>query len=223
MSKIKIIIVACAMQEEYRQAYKAIVGRDYEGNFGESSEFVGDKLFSFNLIGIGKAQAAMNLTRVLCIMKERNYYNVTHVINVGFAAGTIDSNLGDVFIASKVYQHDLSIPDEFSEALKQNIWQDANLPYCLNYRAYCASGDKFVNKEDVESIIEVDKNIKCFDMESAAVCRVSHFYNVKPIIIKVISDIPQDEEKSGVDAFFKMYHQDTQKYFSILKKIVELI
>lgn len=223
MSKLKIIIVACAMQEEYRQAYKAIVGRDYEGNFGEEFEFVGDKGFSFNLIGVGKVQAAMNLTRVLTLMKERNYYNVTHVVNVGFAAGTKDMFLGQVLTVHKVFQYDLRLPSEFSEELKHNQVQDAWMPFASAFNSYCASGDSFVTKEDVEKLITLNPSITCFDMESAAVVRVCQKFKVRPVVIKIISDIPQNEDKSGAKAFMEMYNSDNQKYFNHLKEVIKLL
>lgn len=92
----KIIVIACAMKEEYRKSYQVIFGTQYYGEFGNEFYFADDKIIWFSLIGIGKIHAAVNLSRLLSILTDKNHYGCDYVLNVGFAAGIIGSNLGDV-------------------------------------------------------------------------------------------------------------------------------
>lgn len=219
----KIIVIACAMKEEYRQSYQAIFGTPYYGEFGNEFYFTDDKIIWFSLIGIGKIQSAVNLSRLLAILTDKNHYGCDYVLNVGFAAGVIGSNLGDVVFPSKIVQHDFILPDEFSEELKSNKVLDVQVPFCTEYFSQCASGDKFVDKSDVEKILKDYPNITCFDMESASVALACKKFKVPMASMKIISDIPQDEDNSGVGAFMKMYRSDAQKYFDPLRECLSLI
>lgn len=152
-------------------------------------------------LGIGKVNAAINLTLLL------SHFKVDFIINTGIAGGLSPLKTNDVIVSNKIYYYDVDI-----RFFGYDYGQVAGEPkfYTSNERlkslvkkssiscefANIASGDKFVTDPKLlKEILLVDSTISVADMESAALAHVAHRFDVPFIVIRAISDIINDENQ----------------------------
>ena len=165
------------------------------------------------LCGVGKVNAAR--TAQLLIDK----YNPEYVINVGVAGGISDKvKIGDIVIGDKLVQYDFDLTafgrelGELSGGLGKYICSDkalvikahnilVNDDQVKGVLGIIASGDRFVTdtkvSKEVNKIFEAD----CVEMEGAAIAQVCHIDNVPFVVIRSISDSPNDNNKVDYDTF----------------------
>lgn len=211
MGKIGIII---AMEEElnellpYLKEKKEIKIFDlafYEG-------IISNQECTIVLSGIGKVNAA----RACQILIDN--MNVDYIINIGVAAG-INQNLviGNLVIGTKLVQHDFDItkfghPKGYITGVGQYIEADK---YLINlFKKSCtddiilkegviASGDIFCTDPKMAEKIKNKFSALCVEMEGASIAQVCHLSGIPFIVVRSISDIPNNNNQVDFDQFLK--------------------
>lgn len=160
--------------------------------------------------GIGKAGAAA--ATATAIAKAEKPYDMIAVI--GFAAGSLGFQQGDVVCPSVTRYHDCDVPEGFIPELTD--------PFTLagNEDITVFTGDSFINDRsaaEIKNRFGVERAI--YDMEITAVkIAAEQCGNIPVMAVKFISDVPEDgHTEHSYDAF-----ADTHSDFTpLLEKIEE--
>jgi len=160
-----------------------------------------EKAVVITQLGIGKVNAAINLTLLL------THFQIDIIINTGIAGGLKPLNINDIIVSDKIYYYDVDIRFfgyqygqvagepccyQTSKGL-QVVLNNSNLKFTI---ANICSGDKFVSdKSLLKDILAVDNSISVADMESAALAHVANRFDVDFIVIRSISDIVDDDNQ----------------------------
>lgn len=177
--------------------------------------------------GIGKVNAA-RCTQVLI-----DNYDLDYIFNIGVAGGVSnDLQVGDIVVGEKLVQHDFDITafnhekgyipnlggkfiDSCSELIE--LSKKSSLP--VKY-GVIASGDIFCTDVNMSNKINSKFNALCVEMESAAVAQVCYLCKVPFLIIRSISDVPNNENNITFDEFLLEASDKVADYLvSILSKI----
>lgn len=158
--------------------------------------------------GIGKVNAA-RCTQVLI-----DNYKLDYVLNIGVAGG-VDTSLkiGDIVVGERLVQHDFDITafdhekgyipnigDKFIDASKELIELSKKSNNLVKY-GVIASGDIFCTEVKMSNKINNKFNALCVEMEGAAVAQVCFLCNVPFLIIRSISDVPNNDNQITFDEF----------------------
>lgn len=161
--------------------------------------------------GVGKVNAA-RATQVLI-----DNIKVDYIFNIGVAGAVCtDLNIGDIVIAEKLVQHDFDItafdhekgyiPDVgvyvysdkyLCELAKSVILEDNSK---LSY-GVIASGDIFCTDYMKGKKINDKFNALCVEMEGAAIAQVCHLCNIPFLILRSISDAPNNDNVVTYEEF----------------------
>ena len=186
----------------------------------------------------GKVAAASTATTLI----ER--FKVDLIIFTGVAGGAAkDVHIGDIVVADRLIQHDfdaspvgiyakyeipllgishfpIDVPLHAlaigaAEAyLKSDLSRMASV-----HTGTIASGDQFIaDKAKIHSLVEAIPNLKCIEMEGAALAQVAHEYQVPYLVIRYVSD--HADEEAAVD--FVTFIVETARYYSlgILERLI---
>lgn len=167
--------------------------------------------------GVGKVNAA-RITQILI-----DKYNIKSIINVG-SAGALNPKLkiGDIVIANKLIQHDFDITafnhqkgyitgvgdyikcnDELVEKLQKISNNKGNKTYKIK-TGIIASGDIFCTEIKMKDKIYSKFNAECVEMEGAAIGQVCYLDNIPFVVIRSISDSPNENNAIVFDEFVKL-------------------
>ena len=175
MKKIGIIF---AMEEELNALKKYLtITKEYnifELKFYESNMNNIDVVLVES--GVGKVNAARTTQILIDNMK------VDYVFNIGVAGGVSNKLLvGDIVLGEKLVQHDFDI---------------------VNYhRGIIASGDIFCTEAKMSEKINSKFNALCVEMEGASIAQVCYLSHVPFLIIRSISDVPNNNNVITYDEF----------------------
>lgn len=226
----KICIIA-AMEEEMT-AVKSIMTDIEEKVFSELSVYEGKingKSCVLTKSSVGKVNAART-TQILI-----DNYSVDYVINVG-SAGSINDDIacGDIIIAREVLQYDFDITAfGYQKGYISNVGLRLESSFKVlrkceaaikeiigeKYRAVTgtiATGDIFCTSKKMKEQIKKEFGADCVEMEGGAVAQVCYLSNVPFIIIRSISDSPN--EKNEID--FKDYLELASKRCAEFLKVM---
>lgn len=147
--------------------------------------------------GIGKVNAARTTQILIDNMK------VDYIFNIGVAGGIEESlKVGDVVVGTSLVQHDFDITafnhdkgyipnlgvyigsDEYLIRLTKDI---ENLKYGV-----IASGDIFCTDSNMSNKIHNKFDALCVEMEGASIAQVCYLCNIPFLIIRSISDVPNN-------------------------------
>ena len=197
--------------KEYLTGY--IVEEEFDIKFYVGD--IGNRRFALTLGGLGKVNAART-TQLLI-----DTYKPDYVINCGVAGGISDLvNAGDIVIAEKVAQHDFDLTafgrekGEVSDKVPKYLYSNKTLVQkaymkILNDETISGivgtivSGDQFVTDPNEASKIHEIFDADCCEMEGAAVAQVCYLDDTPFIIIRCISDTPNNNNKVEFDKFIK--------------------
>ena len=159
--------------------------------------------------GVGKVNAART-TQILI-----DNMNVEYIFNVGVAGGLDSSlNVGDIVIGEKLVQHDFDITafnhekgyipnvgtfiesDEYLIKLSENSLNGAK-------KGVIASGDIFCTERWMSEKINKKFNALCVEMEGASIAQVSYLSHIPFLIIRSISDIPNNDNVITYEEFLE--------------------
>ena len=199
-----------AMNEELNALKKYLkiekINKFYELEFIEG--YINNNYCVLVECGIGKVNAA-RCTQVLI-----DNYKLDYVFNIGVAGG-VDSSLkvGDIVVGEKLVQHDFDITafshekgyvpnigGKFIETSVDmlNLSKKCSLP--VKY-GIIASGDIFCTDVNMSKKINNKFNALCVEMEGAAIAQVCYLCKVPILIIRSISDVPNNENNITFDEF----------------------
>ena len=176
------------------------------------------------MCGIGKVNAART-TQILI-----DNIKVDYIFNIGVAGG-IDNILkvGDVVVGTSLVQHDFDITAFNHEKgyipnVGKNIYCDE---YLLRFAkntsddimfGVIASGDIFCTDEKMAKKIHDKFNALCVEMEGASIAQVCYLCNIPFLIIRSISDTPNNDNAITFDEFLKM---SSDKVADIMLKFIK--
>lgn len=230
MKKLGII---CAMEEELAPIVQNMNVKDKitkaKMNFF-SGEIYGVEIVAVRC-GIAKVNAA------ICAQIMIDNFDVTHIMNIGIAGGTIDSvHPLDIVVASDLVQHDLDatafddpvgqVPqlDTFSFVCDETLIDIARkaalaIPDIKVHEGRIVSGDQFIaSKEKLQYLHDTFKS-HATEMEGAAVAHACYLNSIPFIVIRSISDNAIIGEY--ID-YLKFKEQATIHSFKLLKEFLKL-
>ncbi|MBQ6571885.1 MAG: hypothetical protein IIX31_04300 [Alistipes sp.] len=194
---MKYLIVA-PTEREYSNITLSLEGRTLQNSY------------SVVRTGVGKALAAANTALAI----NRADGEVDRVAIVGYAASTIGRERGDVVAPRVARYHDCRIPGDFVPELTE--------PYPLlgHDDAVVWTGDSFVDGEIIAQIKErYGVKSALFDMESTAVCQAAELFDLPVVVVKMVSDVPeQGDTEHSYDEFVDS-HSDFGCFIDYLEQL----
>ena len=177
---MKYLIVA-PTEREYSNITLSLEGRTLQNSY------------SVVRTGVGKALAAANTALAI----NRADGEVDRVAIVGYAASTIGRERGDVVAPRVARYHDCRIPGDFVPELTDPH------PLLGHDDAVVWTGDSFVDGEIIAQIKErYGVKSALFDMESTAVCQAAELFDLPVVVVKMVSDVPeQGDTEHSYDEF----------------------
>tara|TARA_B100001175_G_C19472830_1_gene622675 strand:+ start:53 stop:577 length:525 start_codon:yes stop_codon:yes gene_type:complete len=139
-------------------------------------------LNNFHHIGVGKINAAYNLTKLI------HKYKPLEVINYG-TAGSLKKELSGIVECTKFYQRDMDVRGLLDFKLGETPFDTINEIINSEDGFSCGSGDSFVKDK-----IEMD--IDLVDMEAYALAKISKLEGINFRCFKFISDNADDNATS---------------------------
>ena len=230
MSKIGVIF---AMKEELDEVLKQVDIKNEFNVFGLDFYSVVFKDTECILVecGVGKVNAARTTQIMIDVMK------VDYIINVGVAGGVSNSlNVCDIVIGEKLVQHDFDITvfdhakgyipnvgvylnsDEYLLRIaekEKEFFNETNF-----HKGVIASGDIFCTSEKMSKKINEKFNALCVDMEGASIAQVAYLSGVPFLVVRSISDIPNNNNKITYEEFLEESSKMVAKFLlSMIEKI----
>ncbi len=175
---------------------------------------LGDKKVVIVKCGMGKVNAG------ICAQTLINDFGCTRIINTG-VAGSLDSriDIGDIVVSSDAVQHDFDaepigfkkgeIPytglvafpaDEgLREAAIKAVKETA--PDIHVFEGRVCSGDRFIAAKEQKDRIVTNFGGMCCEMEGGAIAQVCYLNSTPYVVIRAISDKPDETEISDYKAF----------------------
>lgn len=194
---MKYLIVA-PTEREYRNITLSLEGRTLQNSY------------SVVRTGVGKALAAANTALAI----NRADGEVDRVAIVGYAASTIGRERGDVVAPRVARYHDCRIPGDFVPELTDPH------PLLGHDDAVVWTGDSFVDGEIIAQIKErYGVKSALFDMESTAVCQAAELFDLPVVVVKMVSDVPeQGDTEHSYDEFVDS-HSDFGCFIDYLEQL----
>ena len=167
--------------------------------------------------GIGKVNAARTTQILIDNLK------VDYIFNVGVAGGISDKlKIGDVVVGTNLVQHDFDLTgfnhekgyiprigkfiksDEYLIRLAQNTFSNLTKNHKYNYfLGTIASGDIFCTERKMAEKIHLKFEALCVEMEGASIAQVCFLSNIPFLILRSISDTPNDDNVVTYEKFLK--------------------
>ena len=211
MNKYGII---AAMEEEKKEIENIMTDKEwikiYELNF------INGKINNTEVVlveaGVGKVNAART-TQILL-----DNFKVDAIINVGSAGSSNDElEIGDIVIGSRIVQHDFDITafnhekgyipsvgvyidtDTYLLTMADSVFK--SLEDVSFKRGVIASGDIFCTELKMSQKINSKFNALCVEMEGASIAQVCYLSHVPFLIIRSISDVPNNNNVITYEEF----------------------
>ena len=167
--------------------------------------------------GVGKVNAA----RTTQIMIDK--FDISYIINIG-SAGSINDEIdyGDIVIGKYVLQHDFDITafghekgyisnigvklESNSKLIKRCEYVIKNMKENL-YKCVIgtiATGDIFCTSRKMKEKIRTKFDADCVEMEGAAIAQTAYLSDTPFIIIRSISDSPNENNQIDFNKYLKM-------------------
>ena len=194
---MKYLIVAPTERED-RNITSALEGRTTENQYIVART------------GVGKALAAANTA--LAIAREN--CDVDRVAIIGYAASTLGRERGELVAPRVARYHDCRIPGDFVPELTDPH------PLLGHDDAVVWTGDSFV---DAEIIAEVKEKYGLksglFDMEATAVCQAAELFDLPVVVVKMVSDVPEEGDNEFSYDEFVNSHSDFGVFVDYLETL----
>ena len=194
---MKYLIVA-PTEREYCNVTSALEGRTTENQYIVART------------GVGKALAAANTA--LAISREN--CDVDRVAIIGYAASTLGRERGELVAPRMARYHDCRIPGDFVPELTD--------PYPLlgHDDAVVWTGDSFVDGEIIAEVKErYGLKSGLFDMEATAVCQAAELFDLPVVVVKMVSDVPEEGDNEHSYDEFVDSHSDFTPFIDYLENL----
>ena len=191
-------LVVTPTEREYRNMTAAIEGKELKN--------------SYTLVrtGVGKALSAANTVKA--IMRADG--EIDRVAIVGYAASAIGHNRGDIVTPRVARYYDCRIPGDFVPELTE--------PYPLLGHDDMSiwTGDSFVDGEMILAVkAQYGFEAGLFDMESTAVCQAAELFDLPVVVVKMISDVPEEGDTEHSYDEFVDSHSDFGAFVEYLEEL----
>ena len=183
---MKYIVVA-PTEREYRNITLALQERETKNQYTVIRS------------GVGKALAAANTA--LAIARAKG--DVERIAVIGYAASTLGRKRGEVVAPRVARYHDCRIPGDFVPELTD--------PYPLlgHDDAVVWTGDSFVDAQIIAQVKEqYAMKSGLFDMEATAVCQVAEMFDLPIVVVKMVSNVPEEGDNEHSYDEFVDSHSD---------------
>lgn len=212
--KIAIVVPMAEEAEFYHQYFSSGKKEMFGSTEFEHFSVQGNDLY-LGLTGIGKVQAAMNLTSLLA--KEK----IDLVIMTG-SAGSLNAKVRkeDLVLPTEFAYHDAhntsagnyvegQIPQEPARFVLDSpardqfkaFWDKKGIQY---HQGLVVTGDSFISSQaQKDEIIKNFPDALCCEMEGAAFAQVAYHFNVPLIALRAISDNGDENADDDFAAFVK--------------------
>ena len=194
---MKYIVVA-PTEREYRNITLALQERETKNQYTVIRS------------GVGKALAAANTA--LAIARAKG--DVERIAVIGYAASTLGRKRGDVVAPRVARYHDCRIPGDFVPELTD--------PYPLlgHDDAVVWTGDSFVDAQIIAQVKEqYAMKSGLFDMEATAVCQVAEMFDLPIVVVKMVSDVPEEGDNEHSYDEFVDSHSDFGVFIDYLESL----
>lgn len=160
--------------------------------------------------GVGKALSAAGAA--LAIARANG--DVDRVAIVGYAASTIGRQRGDIVAPRVARYYDCRIPGDFVPELTDPH------PLLGHDDAIVLTGDSFVDGDIIRSVKEqMGVESALFDMEATAICQAAELFDLPVVVIKMVSDVPEEgDNEFSYDAFVDS-HTDFSAFVDYLEEL----
>ena len=180
--------------------------------------------------GVGKVNSA-RCTQILI-----DNMDVDMIINIGVAGGISEKlKVCDIVIGEKVVQHDFDITafnHEKGYIPNVGVYIDSDTylvniaKECINNKKYnvvsgiIASGDIFCTESWMSKKINTKFNALCVEMEGASIAQVCYLSNIPFIVIRSISDVPNNNNVLTYEEFLNESSKNVSNFiYEIIKNI----
>lgn len=226
MEKIGIIF---AMEEEINELKKYLDLKNsyniFELTFYEGT--INNKNCILVECGVGKVNSART-TQILI-----DNFNVDFIFNIGVAGGVSNIlNVGDIVVGEKLVQHDFDITafkhekgyipkvGKFIESDSYLLKIASEINELNTKFGVIASGDIFCTEKKMSNKIATKFNALCVEMEGASIAQVCFLSHIPFLIIRSISDVPNNNNVITYEEFLEGSSKKVAEYlFKILGKI----
>ena len=229
---MKTIGIIFAMQEELtellkyldlKKEYKIFDLNFYEGIINNNNCILVE-------CGVGKVNAARCTQILIDNMK------VDYIFNIGVAGGISNElKVCDIVIGKNLVQHDFDITafnhekgyipnvgifiesDEYLVRLANSCKEEIDTNILIGT---IASGDIFCTETKMSEKIHKKFNALCVEMEGASIAQVCYLSHIPFVIIRSISDVPNDDNVITYEEFLIQSSKKVAKYMNeILEKL----
>lgn len=225
------VLIGCSQQNEAAKDVIGIIGAmDVEVNSLKEAadiskttkiaemEFCEGKLEDKNVVivkcGMGKVNAG------ICANTLINDFNCTRIINTG-VAGSLDSkiDIGDIVVSTDAVQHDFDVEaigfkkgeipytglyafpaDEAMRSAAVKAVQQS-VPDIHVFEGRVCSGDQFISTKEQKNTIINNFGGMCCEMEGAAIAQACYLNSTPFVVIRTISDKPDETKIVDYQAF----------------------
>jgi nucleoside phosphorylase len=191
-------LVVTPTEREYRNMTVAIEGKGLKNSYMVART------------GVGKALSAAGAA--LAIARANG--DIDRVAIVGYAASTIGRQRGDIVAPRVARYYDCRIPGDFVPELTDPH------PLLGHDDAMVLTGDSFVDGDIIRSVKEqMGVESALFDMEATAICQAAELFDLPVVVIKMVSDVPEEgDNEFSYDAFVDS-HTDFSAFVDYLEEL----
>ena len=160
--------------------------------------------------GVGKALAASGTA--LAIARTNGDYD--RVAVVGYAASTLGRERGEIVAPRVARYYDCRIPGDFVPELTDPH------PLLGHDDAVVWTGDSFVDGDIIREVKE-QYGLKSgmFDMEATAVCQAAELFDLPVVVVKMVSDVPEEGDNEFSYDEFVNSHSDFGVFVDYLETL----
>ena len=143
---------------------------------------------------------------------EKNDY--ARVAIVGYAASSLGRKRGDIVAPRVARYHDCQIPGDFVPELTDPH------PLLGHDDAVILTGDSFVDDKIIPQAMQrLGVESALFDMEATAICQCAEIFDLPVVVVKMVSDIPEEGDTEHSYDEFVDSHSDFGVFVDYLEKL----
>ena len=189
-------LVITPTSREYHNMLSALEGRQTQNSYTVVRS------------GVGKALAAASTALAI----EKNDY--ARVAVVGYAASSLGRKRGDIVAPRVARYHDCQIPGDFVPELTDPH------PLLGHDDAVILTGDSFVDDKIIPQAMQrLGVESALFDMEATAICQCAEIFDLPVVVVKMVSDIPEEGDTEHSYDEFVDSHSDFGVFVDYLEKL----
>ena len=192
---MKYLVITPTVRE-YHNMVAALDGKELQNSY------------SVVRCGVGKALAAA--ITALAIKQD----DFDRVAVVGYAASSLGRERGQIVAPRVARYHDCVIPGDFVPELTDPH------PLLGHDDAVVMTGDSFVDGDIISQAMQ-RHNVKSalFDMEATAICQAAELFDLPVVVVKMVSDIPQQGDTEHSYDEFVDSHSDFGLFVEYLENL----